>query len=159
MISSFRFLSLRWWFLNICQLLIYLKMLTYYWDIQIIEGEFINLILQHSIKLWYWQDTSGFEKHDFCRVLSICLKFWLGKISSDFSPIYKIPKFHIASAHPTNFWSLQIVSLGTKPKIWGGVKYWRFAYAFFNWWKKCRNIKLNWSIIRKFYEKIDKVTT
>ncbi len=43
-ISSFRFLSLRWWFLNICQLLIYLKMFIYYWDIPILDSGAINAL-------------------------------------------------------------------------------------------------------------------
>ena len=41
-------------------------------------------------------------------------KFWFRKIFSDLNLIYKIPKFHIASAHLINFQSSQISPSGSQ---------------------------------------------
>ena len=45
---------------------------------------------------------------------AMTFQFWLGKISANLNPIKNIPKFHIASAHLTNFRIHQIIDLGTK---------------------------------------------
>ena len=56
-------------------------------------------------------------------------KFWFGKILADLNPIYKIPKLHISSVHPTNFQSSYISLSDTLSIIWYLAKYWRFGYA------------------------------
>ena len=56
-------------------------------------------------------------------------KFWFGKISTDFNPIYKIPIIHITSAHLTNFRSSYILPSGTKSNKKIGWKKCIFAMA------------------------------
>jgi hypothetical protein len=53
------------------------------------------------------QAIKGFDKSDFWEVLN-------NLRPADLNPIYKILKFHIASAHPTIFLTLQVSDSGTK---------------------------------------------
>ena len=69
------------------------------------------------------------SRHELARFT----KFWFCIIFSDLNLIYKIPKFHITSAHLTNFQSSQISPSGTQFPIWAVAKYWRLAYALYNW--------------------------
>ena len=107
-------------------------------------GVFVFDILMKSeicLDCRLWQVKSGFEVTDFFPIISINLhqlifgflswypKFWFGKITADFNPIYKIPKLHIASAHLTNFKSLQILHEGTKSNKNIGWKKCIFAIA------------------------------
>ncbi|MFC1577885.1 hypothetical protein ACFL36_02625, partial [Thermodesulfobacteriota bacterium] len=56
------------------------------------------------------QAIKGFDKSDFWEVLN-------NLHPADLNPICKILKFHIGSAHPTNFQTLQILASGTKATI------------------------------------------
>jgi len=100
----------------------------------------IYLTWQPSIVISEILTEVGYSQYTWNRMifgfLSRYLKFWFGKISSDFSPIYKIPKFHIASAHPTNFWLSQISSSGTISTIWGWSKFVVLSVSLLNQWIK-----------------------
>ena len=72
-------------------------------------------------------------------------KLWFRKIFSDLNLIYKIPKFHITSAHLTNFQSSQISPSGTLSTIWALAKYWRLAYALYS-----RTFRELWQVVLGF---------
>jgi len=54
-------------------------------------------------------------------------RFWFGNISSDLNLIYKIPKYLITLAHPTNFRSLQNPDSSTHHTISERLKYYIFV--------------------------------